>query len=146
MMTLASRAYHSNTGKEPSMFHKRAIDLVLQEMDSRTIGQSFKIMFSSFVVHDRRISVDILTLRRNDCVQVGSISNLLGLKHKESIRDEIERPGQGGPGWIGHSVFFRMSEALQEHLKKVDDGGHRPNQIHWIRSLNNEPWIKAMTP
>ena len=138
-MTLASRAYYNHTGKEPSTSRKRAIDQIFQEMDSRTIGQSFNRLLPSFVVKDQGNSVDIVTLRRN--AQAGQISNALRLKDNEDIRDEIKRPGQGGPWWIGHRVFFTMSEALQKHVKNIDDGGHRPNQINWIRSPNNEPWI-----
>ena len=60
-MTVASRYYQCYRGREPSRSHKRAIDQVFQEMDSRTIGQSFNGLFPSFVVQDRRASVDTVT-------------------------------------------------------------------------------------
>ena len=58
----------------------------------------------------------------------------------------IEDPGHGGPSWIGFYAFERMAKSLEDHLKKVDEGGNRPNQINWIRQLKSEAWINAMTP
>ena len=111
-------------------------------MCSRSIGQSFRRQFPSFVVGDKGAPIDIVSMREG---QDGPLSRALKDTDKDAIRMAIEDPGHGGPTRIGVHAFDRMASALKDHLKTVDKGGNRPNQINWIRQLKSEAWINAMT-
>ena len=96
-------------------------------MDSRTIGQSIKRVFPSFVVGDADAHVNIVAMRNG---QGGSLSRGLKDFDKDAIRLVIANPEtKGGLMWIGPRAFERMGSALEMHLEKVDKGGNRPNQI-----------------
>ena len=61
------------------------------------------------------------------------------------IRDEIERPGEFGPEWIGYSLYKRLSKVLKECRTSVErENTH--NHIDWIRKLDNDKCIDAMSP
>ena len=66
-------------------------------MDSRTIGQSLKIIFPSFVVGDKGASTDIVAMRQG---QDGPLSRALKSIHQDAIRLAIENPDRGGVMWI----------------------------------------------
>ena len=112
-------------------------------MVSRSIGQSFRRLFPFFVDGDQGAPIDIAAMRKR---QAGPLSRAPKDTDKDAIRMAIEDPGHGGPTWIGFYAFERMAKALEDYLKQVDEGGNRPNQINWIRYLNSEAWINAMTP
>ena len=137
-MSQAIQTYRNNTDQAPSPYHIHAIEQAFREMCSRSIGQSFKRRFPSFVVGDKGASIDSVAMRKG---QDGPLSKALKDTDKDAIRMAIEDPGHGGPTWIGFHAFDKMASALEDHLKKVDKGGNRPNQISWIRQLNSEAWI-----
>ena len=49
MIELAVRNYENNTDNKPSQHHRRVIKRTFQELSSRTMGQSVRIIFPNFM-------------------------------------------------------------------------------------------------
>ena len=60
MMNQAVRTYLNNTCKEPSTYHKNAIEDAFRDIVPRTIGQPIARLFPSFVIEDQGIPVDVV--------------------------------------------------------------------------------------
>ena len=107
MLELATQNYESNTDKAPSQHHLQVIKRTFQELSSRTMGQSIRRIFPSFM--SGNYADDDSVVMRDE---FGPFSRTLRTIHQDAIRQAIENPDRGGISWIGHRAFDKMRTAL----------------------------------